>query len=56
MQAMVCLTACLIVLVVVLRPRLGIEPVCTDGRRINWEIKRRKFRSYHPKTDEDDDD
>ena len=34
-----------ITIVDVLRPRLGIEAVCQDGRRIHGESKRRDFRS-----------
>jgi hypothetical protein len=38
-----------LVLVVVLRSRLGIEAVCQDGTRMHGESKWREFRSYHPK-------
>jgi hypothetical protein len=45
-----------LVLVVVLRSRLGIEAVCQDGTRMHGESKWREFRSYHRNADEDEDD
>jgi hypothetical protein len=38
-----------VVLVVVLRPRLGIETACHDGRRMNGESRQWEFQWYHPK-------